>query len=128
VVGGPSDASIGAEVASLAPGAVDLTGRTTLPEAADVISASSAVVSNDSGLMHVAAAVGRPLMALYGSSSPEFTPPLTDSAVVLSQQSACSPCFERECPLGHFKCLKDLSPDRVWAALEPWLNTPPALA
>ena len=128
VVGGPGDASIGAEVASLAPGAVDLTGRTTLPEAADLIAAASAVVSNDSGLMHVAAALGRPLIALYGSSSPEFTPPLTDTAVVLSLQVACSPCFERECPLGHFKCLQDLSPDRVWAALDPWLDAPPSLA
>jgi heptosyltransferase-2 len=121
VMGGPNDTAIGAEVARLAPAAVDLTGRTTLPEAADLISVVRAVISNDSGLMHVAAALERPLVALYGSSSPEFTPPLTKRAVVLSEQLECSPCFERVCPLGHFKCMRDLSPDRVWAALHPWI-------
>ncbi len=118
LIGGPGDAATGAAVAALAPAAHDLTGRTTLAEAVDLIAAASAVVSNDSGLMHVAAALGRPLVALYGSSSPAFTPPLSADAVVLSEGLACSPCFERVCPLGHFRCLNDLSPDRVWAALE----------
>lgn len=124
VMGGPGDAAIGAAVAELASGALDLTGRTTLPEAADLISVARTVLTNDSGLMHVAAALGRPLVALYGSSSPEFTPPLDAKAVILSERLECSPCFARECPLGHFKCLRDLSPDRVWAALEPWLAGP----
>ncbi|HTX48402.1 MAG TPA: lipopolysaccharide heptosyltransferase II [Caulobacteraceae bacterium] len=119
LLGGPGDVAAGAEVAGLAPGAIDLTGRTNLDEAAGLIAGATAAVSNDSGLMHVAAAVGRPLVALYGSSSPTFTPPLSDRAVILSEGLPCSPCFERVCPLGHFNCLNGLSPDRVWAALRP---------
>jgi heptosyltransferase-2 len=118
LIGGPGDAPIGAEVAALAPAARDLTGQTSLGEAIDLIAAAGAVVSNDSGLMHVAAALGRPLVALYGSTSPAFTPPLSPGAVILSLNVDCSPCFERVCPLGHFKCLNELSPQRVWAEVE----------
>ena len=118
LVGGPGDAPIGAEVAALAPGVVDLTGRTTLGEAIDLIAAAAAVVTNDSGLMHVAAALGRPIVALYGSTSPAFTPPLSDDAVILKDDLDCSPCFERVCPLGHFRCLNELAPARVLAAVE----------
>jgi heptosyltransferase-2 len=118
LLGGPGDRPIGAAVMSEAGGAaIDLTGRTTLEDAVDLIAAAAGVVSNDSGLMHVAAALGRPLVALYGSSSPAFTPPLSDRAVILSEEIACSPCFERVCPLGHFKCLTDLQPERVWVGL-----------
>jgi heptosyltransferase-2 len=118
LIGGPGDAPIGAEVAGLAPGVADLTGRTTLGEAIELIAAAAAVVTNDSGLMHVAAALGRPTVALYGSTSPDFTPPLSDRAVILKDDLECSPCFERECPLGHFRCLNELAPARVLAAVE----------
>ncbi len=121
VIGGPGDAPLGAEVAALAPDAVDLIGRTSIGEAIDLIGAAAAVVTNDSGLMHVAAALGRPIVALYGSTSPAFTPPLSECAVILSENLACSPCFERVCPLGHFKCMNDLSPARVLAAVEQQL-------
>lgn len=122
-IGGAGDTAIGAEATALAGGALtDLTGKTTLAEAVDLIAAAALTVSNDSGLMHVAAALGRPLIALYGSTSPTFTPPLTDDAAILSLGLACSPCFERVCPLGHFKCLNDLAPERVFAAVEQRLG------
>ena len=95
----------------------DLSGRTSLGEAIDLMSLTSAVVSNDSGLMHVAAALQLPLVAIYGSSDPSHTPPMSNRARILYLNLSCSPCFERECPLGHLKCLNDLKPEQVLAAL-----------
>ena len=99
----------------------NLAGKTDLSQAMALIASSQAMLSNDSGLMHVAAAMGVPQVAVFGSSSPLHTPPLSDKAVVLwlkneaSYQPAldCAPCFERSCPLGHLRCLNDLTPERV---------------
>ena len=118
VIGSPKDRAIGAEIASSSAGVcVDLCGRTSLDEAVDLMSCAQLVISNDSGLMHVAAALDAPLIALYGSSSPKFTPPLSARASVLQLDLPCSPCFQRECPLQHFNCMNQLTPDRVYQAV-----------
>ena len=119
LIGSPKDVAIGEAIRSAARGANvhDLCGRTDLDEAIDLLSVAAIVISNDSGLMHVAAALDRPLVALYGSSSPGFTPPLSPEASIVSLGLSCSPCFERECPLGHLRCLTEIEPQRVWAEI-----------
>jgi heptosyltransferase-2 len=118
LVGGPADRVLGAAIAGQAAGAVsDLTGRTTLAQAVALLSLADAVVSNDSGLMHIAAALGRRQIALFGSSDPRRTPPLNPAARILTLGLSCSPCFARDCPLGHHRCLRDLAPAAVAAAL-----------
>jgi heptosyltransferase-2 len=114
LLGSPNDQPAAMPIATAIAGVRDLTGRTDLGTAIDLMSLASVVVSNDSGLMHAAAAVGRPLVALFGSSSPEYTPPLSPLAHVARIDIVCSPCFQRECPLGHFKCMRELEPEAVY--------------
>lgn len=116
--GSHKDQAITAEIQNLTQQAcMDLAGKTTLAEAIDLLSLANIVISNDSGLMHIAAALQRSLVAIYGSSSPRFTPPLSDRVKILSIDLACAPCFQRECPLGHLQCLRELAPNLVMQAM-----------
>lgn len=100
----------------------DLCGRTALGEAVDLLGDTSLVVSNDSGLMHIAAALARPLVVPYGSTSAAFTPPLAVRARQLTLGLPCGPCFKRECPLQHLDCLEKLEPSRVLTAIDELLG------
>lgn len=118
LLGSPKDRTIGDEIIALADSTLrnhlrNLCGSTSLTQAIDLIAGAEFVVCNDSGLMHVAAALDRPLIAVYGSSSPGFTPPLSKRARIISLQLECSPCFKRECPLGHLDCLNKLEAQQV---------------
>ena len=130
LLGSGKDAEVCAEIASAVNAhktghCVDLAGKTSLDQAIALIASAKAMVSNDSGLMHVAAAFGVPQVAVFGSSSPLHTPPLSDKATVLWLKNDplyqppldCAPCFARECPLGHTRCLNDIAPAKVLSVL-----------
>ena len=118
LLGSAADWPICKEINDACDGAcLNLADKTSLTQAMDVISLADFVVSNDSGLMHIAAAFERPLLAIYGSSSPDFTPPLSDNCKKVKLQLDCQPCFKRECPLRHLNCLQDLLPARVLALM-----------
>lgn len=99
-----------------------LCGATSLVDAVDLLALASLAVANDSGLMHMAAAVDTHVVAIYGSSSVAFTPPLTERRDILQRGLDCSPCFSRECPLGHYRCLTEISVDQVHRAVGRVLN------
>ncbi|WP_019616004.1 lipopolysaccharide heptosyltransferase II [Psychromonas ossibalaenae] len=102
---------------------VNLAGNTTLNEAVDLLSCCHTVVSNDSGLMHVAAAVGCNIVGIYGSSSPQYTPPLSNHVEIVHTDIECRPCFKKECPYQHLKCLKDLKPNTVMDCIQNFIKT-----
>ena len=117
-IGSAKDQESGAAIESLSGGiAINLCGSTKLADAIDLMSRADIVVSNDSGLMHVAAALQRPLIALFGSSSPQFTPPLSKQVAILQHSVPCSPCFARTCRYGHMDCLTQLLPETVMASI-----------
>ena len=125
LLGSGKEADLCDEISKTSKNCLNFAGKTPLAQAIHALAASKFIVSNDSGLMHVAAALGVPQVAVFGSSSPLHTPPLSDKAVVLWLKNDaayqppldCAPCFERECPLGHTRCLNDISAERVLAAL-----------
>lgn len=117
--GSKNDQPVAARIQAQTGGTcVDLTGKTNLSEAIDLLFLAKMVVSNDSGLMHIAAALQKPLVAVYGSTDPGFTPPLGETSQIVREALSCSPCFKRECPLGHHQCMQALYPAKVLAAIE----------
>lgn len=97
---------------------VNLIGKANLSEAVDLLSLATMVITNDSGLMHIAAALNRPIIAIYGSTSTAFTPPLSSQAKIIKLNLPCQPCFQKTCPLKHHHCMKQLLPNQVLSALD----------
>ena len=129
LLGSGGEAALCDEIAAAAPGACRVfAGKIALVDAMALIAAARGVVTNDSGLMHVAAAFGVPHVAVFGSTSPEHTPPLNPRAQVLwlkeELQLDCAPCFDRVCRFGHTRCLVGVSAARVETALERSLDAP----
>ncbi len=121
LLGSKSDHTFGKEIISQVTNTSQIQnwcGETSLDEAIALIGMSKALVSNDSGLMHIGAALKVPQVAIFGSSDPRHTPPLSDKAKVIWLNLPCSPCHKRECPLGHLKCLKDILPTTVLSAVQ----------
>ena len=123
-LGSGKDAPIADEIVAGAPFVRNLCGKTSLDDAVDLLALSEAAVCNDSGLMHVTAALNRPQVAVFGSSDPRHTPPLSQAASIMWLQLECSPCFKRECPLGHLRCLKEIGPEMVFVELRKLLHRP----
>jgi heptosyltransferase-2 len=121
LLGSKSDHKLGEAIISQATNATQIQnwcGETSLDEAIALIGMSKALISNDSGLMHIGAALKVPQVAIFGSSDPQHTPPLSEKAQVIWLHLPCSPCHKRECPLGHLKCLKDIAPNNVFQAIQ----------
>lgn len=119
ILGSESEATVGEEIRRQGgDGIRNLCGKTRLEDTIDILSVARAAITNDSGLMHVAAAVDTHVVAIYGSSSPSFTPPLTAHNTIFYLDLVCSPCFRRECPLVHLRCLRDITPEMVFADIQ----------
>ena len=119
IFGDDADRALGEQIAKLAGHAaciMNLCGRTSLADAVDLISLAKLAVTNDSGLMHIAAAVGCPLVAVYGATSPDYTPPMIARSKILWRNLECSPCWSRTCRYGHYRCLTEISQDDVCEA------------
>ena len=118
IFGSAADREIGERIKAASGAAtVNLCGRTTLGEAIDLMSVAEFAATNDSGLMHVAAAIGCPLVALYGATTPAYTPPMIARSKCLWLNLECSPCWSRTCRYGHYRCLTEISPDAVREAV-----------
>ena len=121
LLGSGKDQAVCAEISALSPRVRSLAGLTSLDQAVALIAQASAVVSNDSGLLHIASALNRPVIAIYGPTDPDHAPPFSDIARSLSLRLQCAPCRQRECPLGHHDCMQKLGSDIVWQELQPML-------
>ncbi|MFZ6693552.1 lipopolysaccharide heptosyltransferase II [Undibacterium sp. SXout20W] len=121
LMGSPKDAAICQEIQQLCPSVHQLAGKTNLQQAVALMSAANVVVSNDSGLLHIASALNRNVMAIYGSTDPDHAPPFSDVAASFSLRLPCAPCKQRECPLGHHDCMQKLDANLLWQPLKPLL-------
>jgi heptosyltransferase-2 len=121
IIGSEGEKALGEQI-RIAAGShtTNLCGKTGLADTPDLFAMTKATVTNDSGLMHIAAAVGSHVITIYGATGPDFTPPLTDQKTIHFLGLECSPCYERECPLEHLNCLRKISPDLIYKSL---LNT-----
>lgn len=119
IFGGPSDRELGQTISRImAVPALDLSGRTTLGEAMALIDRCDAFVTNDSGLMHVAAGLNTPLVAIFGSTNSTTTSPYSDTSRIVRVPIECSPCMKPVCPLGHMNCMKQVTVDMVFDAVK----------
>lgn len=123
LLGSPKDKPACDEIVAIAgsSGIFNLAGATSLDEAIALLARADAVVSNDSGLMHIASALNRPVIALYGPTDPDHAPPLSEVAASLSLRLDCAPCRQRECPLGHHHCMEQMDSAMAWHELSPML-------
>jgi heptosyltransferase-2 len=112
LVGGAGDRPALDEVVRHAPGVVDLGGKTTVGGLAAVLESADVLVTNDTGPMHLAAAVGTPVVAVFGSTSPVWTRPHGSGHRVVSVPVPCQPCFRRDCDIGYL-CLVGIEAERV---------------
>lgn len=118
LLGSPKDVEVGLEIEKQSDKLINLIGKTSLKEAVLLISAVQKVLTNDSGLMHIAGAFNKSLIVIYGSTSPQNSPPLNELNKCIYLALPCSPCNERVCPLQHFKCMVDIKPGQVLDALD----------
>ena len=122
LLGSSKDEAVCDEIKAICPAVYQLAGKTKLDQALALIAQAAIMVSNDSGLLHIASALNRPVIALYGPTDPDHAPPFSDIAHSLSLRLACAPCKQRECPLGHHDCMQKLEPDIVWQPLQQILR------
>jgi heptosyltransferase-2 len=122
LLGSAKDAPVCEEIVAAAPGVRNLAGSTALGDAIALLASAMALVTNDSGLMHIACALQRPVVALYGPTDPNHTPPLSELARVLWLHLECAPCQQRSCPLGHQNCMNNMSAEMAWAPLAPMIG------
>jgi heptosyltransferase-2 len=118
LLGSPKDKEACDEIVAAQPWLLNFAGKTTLDQAIAMLAKAEVVVSNDSGLMNIASALNRPIIGLYGPTDHVNTPPFSDVAKIVSLHLDCSPCGQRECPLGHHRCMRNLTADIVWAPLK----------
>lgn len=118
ILGSQKDAVIGDEIEKSCRHSVNnLCGKTSLLDVIDILASCSVAVSNDSGLMHIAAAVDVPVISMYGATTPAYTPPLHTKAKAFYMRLECSPCWKRTCQYQHYRCLNDILPEQVSKAV-----------